>query len=287
MPITWLGFWDIGQTINPTMANSPHDVSLLQLLAFGVFRSAPFKAWYATVLTTPTVWGELNLAERVSLIHQYLKYRNWTSAADSSTVPPGHQSPVANGMIVAMQRAIYLNDPVSPLSCLLRSPTGFSVGIASFGGEANLYSPWIGLQPAAGPRFALPFWDVSGDVGSTGENRPGDVTLVNWLLAQMLASPEFESVKPRSDPGRIALNDWITKVGPRCKELGWPIANPRVVSPTKGDIAAPSLIRPLNYYAFRNSGLYRHLANRDLSASTALWSAVQERVDSIHIKLTP
>jgi hypothetical protein len=94
-------------------------------------------------------------------------------------------------------------------------------------------------------------------------------------------------VKGRTHFDRLSLNEWILKAAPRCKQLGWPIANPKVVASTRGDVAAPSMIRPLNYYSYKNSQLYLRLANRDLSPSTALYNAVRENVDSLYFKVTP
>jgi hypothetical protein len=288
MAKTWLGFWDLGQPVGKNSGLATNDGGLFSLLFYGLSRSAHFKAWR---LTLPPVAQlslmDMNSMEKIAVVHQYLKHRNWSNAVDTETVHPAHLQVAGDAVVAGMNRTIFLDEPDTPLASRLRSPTGFSPGLPGIEGESNVHSPWLGLAPGTGgPRYSMNFWDVSDAVGVGGVNRPGDVTLVTWLMTQMLSHPDFTKVKGQNPFGRLTLSQWIALVAARCQELGWPVANPKVVAPTGGAVAAPSLIRPLNYYAFKSSGQYPHLANRDLSPSSVLWGAVRENVDSLYIKLT-
>lgn len=257
MPVLWLPFYDFGGDVGKSLA-TPADAQLFQFLSQKALQALPTRGRHAPPVAAPKNDGGKFLDFLLKALAPF------GCPQPGPDVVPGPSSGRHGAIVRTLNRLFAEKSPaeyrgpnfgeVLTSGQLLASDLPYQ-----FSSIESMRSAWTGLTASSkGPKLELPFHDVSTPVqlqvnqnqeGPSGVPVTPDQILVSSLMKMVGVGLPDMLPGVNVSPNSIVTLGAIPVFGARAKECGWPVDDINCVSPAGNNRTAPSLIRPLNYYA--------------------------------------
>ena len=254
----WLPFYDLGQGVGLNQPNHPMDVKLFLYLSEQIRRMQRTANFVLKSKPMPPLAATGPEGQKwLEWLYSFCKFHGFNGpipASEQMSVQPQHSDSAS--LMVMLNKLFYKHFPeefVTP-----KFPTASGVNVTASDLAWHMCHPecqrsrWFDLpKPGAGPQFELPFFDISSITTlATGPQGPWttDYTLLTRLLKQVNAC-DWSLGLPDPPQNATYLAGAFHLFREKVRTLGWPVETPNclTVNPAAGNLAAASLIRPMNY----------------------------------------
>lgn len=258
----WLPFYDIGGSIGPNQPNHPLDMELLALLVHKVRARLPRtgapEVFGLPVTAWATAFGKSGAGiEWLVTACRGLGF-NVSEPSGNVATPAlkNHSSLIValNALYYRLNAADYLKPTFSA------SASGaISAGTLPFHmlKPESMRSAWLGISARNdGPQRELPFYDVKTTIQyNPSMSSPQGVEGIASLLLKVICNGNSPA-KPSQfttlvGPFAVINMDALPLFAEKFTQLGWFCPDATQIQPTHGNLNSPSLIVPINYFAYK------------------------------------